>query len=264
LVSIEWDDPYFKWSAQSTVSGFSFRGNDQVIELVHGHGAQEECECLLKVITSQIPSARIFEYTELEERVLSGLKNRGYSKSSPACELRFIEQSESICRYGVFLVDDTQSEPVLIYSIESTGPMSADAILDGIVMGLAEGDLSAFNIRNTEPFLEKISLWVSENVQEIEEESEEPEEWTVNLSIDTKEQAIIWEAEVDGPELSRTGVLYDDPKILIHAGIREAVREVRETFELDIVSELSVVSNLDDVMKEQIPDMVRSIREKSE
>ncbi len=263
LISIGWDVPYFKWHAQSTVSGLSFRGNDQVIELVHGHGAQEECERLLNGITSQIPSAQIFEFTELEERVLSGLKNRGYSKSSPACELRLIEQSESICQYGVFLVDGTQSDPVLTYSIESTGPMSADAVLEGIVMGLAEGDLSAFNIKNTEVFLEKISLWVSENVQEIEEESEEPEEWTVNLSIDTKETAIIWEAEVDESELSRTGVLYDDPKILIHGGIRKAVREVRETFELDIVSELGVVSNLDEVMKEQIPDVVRSLRAES-
>ena len=52
--------------------------------------------------------------------------------------------------------------------------MSAVAVLDGIVMGLAEGDLSAYNIRNTEVFLEEMSLWVSENVQEIEEQSEEP------------------------------------------------------------------------------------------
>ncbi len=260
MVSIEWDNPYFKWYAQSTVSGFSFRGNDQVIELVYGHGAQEECERLLDVITSQIPSVRIFEYTELEERVLTGLKNREYSKSSPVCELRLIEQSKSICQYGVFLVHGTQREPVITYSIESTGPMSADAVLDGIVMGLAEGDLSSYNIRNTEAFLEKISLWVSENVQEIEEQSEEPEEWTVYLSIDINKTAIIWEAEVYGTERSKRGILYDDPKILLHGGIRAAVREVRESFELDIISELGVVSNLDEVMKEQIPDVVKSLR----
>jgi len=258
VVSIGWDDSYFKWYAQSTASGLFFRGNDQVIELVHGHGAQEECERLLKVITSQIPSARIFEYTELEERVLTGLKNRGYSKSSPACELRFIEQSESICRYGVFLVDG--GEPIITFSIEATGPMCADAILDGIVMGLADGDMSGYNIRNTEVFLEKMSLWVSANVQEIEEQSEEPEEWTVYLSIDINEAAIIWEAEVDESELSKRGVLYDDLKILLHGGIRAAVREVRETFEVDIVSELGVVSNLDEVMKELIPEVVRSLR----
>ena len=260
VVSIELDVPYFKWHAQSTASGFLFRGNDQIIDLVHGHGAQEEGERLLNVITSQIPSARIFEYTELEERVLSGLKNRGYSKSSPACELRFIEQSESICRYGVFLVDGAQREPFLTFSIEATEPMCADAILDGIVMGLAEGNMSAYNIRNTEVFLEKMSTWVSENVQGIEEEAEEPEEWTVNLSIDTNEAAIIWEAEKDGQEPSRRGVLYDDPKILLRGGIRAAVREVRETFEIDIVSELGVVSNLNEVMKGQIPDVVRSLR----
>ncbi|TFG26402.1 hypothetical protein EU528_14440 [Candidatus Thorarchaeota archaeon] len=179
------------------------------------------------------------------------------------CEFRFIEQSESICQYGVFLVEDTQREPVLAYNIDATGPMSADAVLEGIVMGLAEGDMSAYNIHNTEVFLEKISLWVSENVQKIEEQSEEPEEWTVVLSVDIKDRAIIWEAEVDGPKLSKSGILYDDPKILLHGGIRMAVREVRKAFELDIVSELGVVSNLDEVMKEQIPNVVRSLREGS-
>ena len=151
-------------------------------------------------------------------------------------------------------------EPFLSYAVKTTEPMSADTVLEGIAMGLAEGDMSAFNIRNTEVFLELISNWVSENVQEIEEQSEEPEEWTVYLSIDTKKRAIIWEAEVYETERSKRGVLYDDPKILLNAGIRAAVREVRETFEIDIVSELVVVSNLDEVMKEQIPDVVRSLQ----
>ena len=259
MVSIEWDDPYFKWHGQSTVSGFFFRGNNQIIELVHGHGAQEECERLLNIITSQISSARIFEYTELEERVLIGLKDRGYSKSSPACELRFIEQSESICRYGVFLVNGSQREPLLAYSIEA-GVGCADAILEVIATGFNEGEISACNIRNVEGFMKQISSWVNGHVQDIEWTSEEPVEYEVTLSIDDTERSIIWEAEVSGTEESKTGVLYDDPKILLHGGIRAAVREVREIFEIDIVSELGVVSNFDEVMKEQIPEVVRSLR----
>ena len=82
----------------------------------------------------------------------------------------------------------------------------------------------------------------------------------MHLSIDINETAIIWEAEVEGPGQSRRGVLYDDPKILLNAGIRVAVSEVREIFEIDIVSELGIVSNIDEVMKEQIPDVVKSLR----
>ncbi|MGY5852862.1 MAG: hypothetical protein RTU92_04775, partial [Candidatus Thorarchaeota archaeon] len=219
-----------------------------------------ECKRLLDIITSQIPSSRIVEYAEFSEQVLSGLKNRGYAKTSPECELRFIVQSESVCRYGVFLADESQREPFLEYSIATTGAGCTDAILEEITTKLNEGEVSAYNIRNTERFIEQISSWVNEYVQEMGEISEEPEEYEVTLSIDDKGEAIIWKAEVYGAEGSKTGFLYDDLKVLRDAGIREATREVREIFELDVVSQLGVVSNLDDVMKQQIPEMVRSIR----
>ncbi|MGY5851982.1 MAG: hypothetical protein RTU92_00275, partial [Candidatus Thorarchaeota archaeon] len=43
-VSIVWDGRYFKWQAQSTVSSLFFKGDDQTVELEHGHSAQEECK----------------------------------------------------------------------------------------------------------------------------------------------------------------------------------------------------------------------------
>jgi hypothetical protein len=262
MVFIEWDGRYFKWRAQSTISALFFRGDDQIIELVHGHGAQEECKRLLNIITSQIPPARIIEYSELEERVLTGLKNRGYSKSSPKCEFRFIEVTDSICRYGVFLVDGSQSVPFLSYPIEA-GEMNVDSLLEGMVMELNEGKASAYNIRNVERFIERLSSWVNEHVQDMEWTSEEPVEYEVTLSIDDRKCAIIWEAEVYGTEESKSGVVYDDHKVLMNAGIRKAIREVREIFELDVVPILGIASNLDDVMKYQIPAMVKSIREGS-
>jgi hypothetical protein len=263
MVSIGWDGRHFKWQAQSTISGLYFRGNHQTVELVHGHGAQDECERLMTVITSQIPPARIVEYTDLREQVLAGLKDRGYSKSSPACEFSIIEQSECIFRYGLFLREGDQRDPFLVYTIESTGGVDPDTILEEITMGLEEGELSVYNIKNAESFLKRLSSWVNEHISVIEEHSEEPEEYEVTLSIGDKGDAIIWKAEVYGTEKSTTGVLYDDLKVLLHAGTREAIREVREIFEIDVVTQVGVIANLEEVMKQQIPDMIRSIREES-
>ena len=260
MVSIAWDESHFKWQAQSTISGFYFRGNHQTIELVHGHGAQDECERLLNIITSQISSSRIVEYTELKEQMLAGLKDCGYSKSSPACEFRVIEQSESIFQYGIFLREGSQRNPFLAYTVETTGEIDPDAVLEEIMRSLEEGELSVYNIKNAESFLKKLSSWVSEHISVVEEYSEEPEEYEVTLSVGDKGDAIIWKAEVHGAEESKTGVLYDDLKVLLHAGIREVIREVREIFELDAVTQIGVVANLDDVMKQQIPDMIRHIR----
>ncbi|TFG30351.1 anti-sigma factor [Candidatus Thorarchaeota archaeon] len=256
-ISIGWDGKHFKWQAESTVSSLSFKGHDQTVELVHGLGAQEECDRLLNIITSQIPPAQIHEYSELEEQVIMGLRDRGYSKKSPVCELRIIERTEQVFRYGVFLVADSQSRPLESFAIEA-GEGCTDTILEGITTGLNEGDASVYNIRNVEQFIEQLSSWVYEYIQEIEWESEEPSEYEVTLTLDDDKESIRWEVEPDG---HKGGVLYDDFKILLYAGLREAIHQVREIFELDIVSQLGVVSNLEDVLTQQIPEMVRRIRQ---
>jgi hypothetical protein len=176
MISTEWDGLFLKWSAQSVSSGLFFRGDNQVIELSHGQGAKEECERLLNIISSQIPPAQIVEYNILEEMILSGLRNLGYSDSSPKCELRIIEKSERLCRYGVFHADGFQRDPFLSHIIEIKGPVHIDVFLEEISTGLIEGEMSAYNISNTNAFLEKISDWVSEYVTDPISELDEPEQ----------------------------------------------------------------------------------------
>jgi hypothetical protein len=261
MVSIEWDDPYyFRWQAQSTTTSLLFSGKNQTIELVQGHGAQEECERILNIITSQIPSARIEKYTDLKEQVLAGLKNQGYSKTSPECELRFIEQSETVCRYGVFLRDGSRREPLFSSTIDAKDAGNADAIIDEIDRGLLSEDLSGYNIRNVEPFLEKISSWVNESFPGIDEESEEQEEWTVTLSADVETGEILWAAEYGTGEMRMTGVMYTDPKELQGLGQEMASENLKDIFECEVIPQLKVITNLDEVLEEQIPDVVRSIR----
>jgi hypothetical protein len=260
VVSIAWDGRNLKWQAQSAVSGFFFTSSHQTIKLVHGHGAREECERILRVITTNIPMTRIVDYNELKETVLSGLKMRGYSKTSPECELRIIERSESIFRYGAFLADGTPQEPFFTHSIEA-GMGCTDAILEEIATGLNEGEALVINIKNIKSFMEQLSSWLYGHIKEANDEFEGPLEYEVTLSIDKAQTAIIWVAETYQTEGPRTGVLYDDFKALLQAGIRAATREVREIFELDVVSQLGAVSNLDEVLKTQIPDMIRCVRE---
>lgn len=56
--------------------------------------------------------------------------NRGYTETSPECELRVIEQSEHVFRYGVFPVERFQREALCTYFIEITELECADAVLE--------------------------------------------------------------------------------------------------------------------------------------
>jgi hypothetical protein len=260
MVSIGWDGRHFKWEAQSTVSDLLFKGDNQTVELIHGHGVQEECDRLLSFITSQLSPAQICEYAQLEEHILTGLGPRGYSKQSPECELRFIERTEQVCRYGIFLSRNNQRTPLESFVIEA-GEGCTDAIIEEIQTGLNEGDASVYNIRNVEQFMEQLSSWVHEYIQENEWEPEEPVEYEVTLALDDSMESILWEVKASGSEELKRGVIYYDLRALPNVGLREAIHEVREIFELEVVRELGEVSNLEDVMKRQIPEMVRLLRE---
>jgi hypothetical protein len=162
MVDIEWDGPdYVKWTAQSTISGLSFKGVRHAIELVHGHGAEQEGARILDIITSNIPRERIEEYSRLKERLLTDLKNIGYSKTSPPCELQSIELSENTCRYGVFPVGRTRREPFLTLTIEVTGDEPLHEIIEGVEESLSEGALSAYSILNENTFLKNLTTWVN-------------------------------------------------------------------------------------------------------
>jgi len=177
-VDISWDGrSYLRWSAQSLLSGLYLDGFAHIIELSHGHGAEEECERLMESITSDIPEEEIANYSELEERVLSGLKDLGYSGSSPPCHLRVIEPSSTVFSYGVYPLEGFLREPLMRFSIEAEGGSSPDALIEMVEMSLSEGDLNHFNIRNSRSFMRRLETWVRRNVPIMEDMHEEPEEW---------------------------------------------------------------------------------------
>lgn len=262
-ISIVWDGKYFTWQAQSTVTGLPFKGDNQTVELVHGHSAQEECERLLGHITYQIPLAQIHEYSELEEQIVMGLKDRVYSKTSPVCELRVIELSAEVFRYGIFLPESSQRTPLESFTIEA-GEGCTDEIMEEIAAGLDEGKMSAYNIRNAEQFMEQLSLWVHGHIQDSEWESEEPAEYEVTLTLDDSMEFILWEAKEQGSKEPKSGILYDDLKTLLNRGLREANHDLRELFECDVVRAVGVVVNLENVMKQQIPELVRILLKKKD
>ena len=177
IIDYSWEGKtYFKWSAQSTVSGLFLRGDYHIIELVHGHGAKEECERIVDIITSSIPKENLANLSELIEGVLFGLKNLGYSKSSPPCELRVIESTQTVFIYGVYLVEGFHSEPLVRFTVEATGEDTPDSMIEKIDVILSEGDLSHFKIKNKDSFMRTFESWVNRNVPIIENMYEESEE----------------------------------------------------------------------------------------
>lgn len=99
--------------------------------------------------------------------------------------------------------------------------------------------------------------WVSQYVPVRESEAEEPEEWAVTLSVDKKKHEIHWTAELN--DRHKTGIFYYDMKILRDYTIERAQQEVTEIFERDVVSEIGCISNLDDVIKVQIPEVIQEL-----
>ncbi len=258
-ISITWDGRHLKWEAQSTVSGLKFMGGTHTVELVHGTSAREECERILDSITSLIPEDEIERYPELEEEVMFSLRSLGYSKSSPPCELRIIESTESVFSYGVYLRRGNSGEALATFIIDAVCSLHPDSIIEMV-------DLGPFNIRNKRSFMRRLTSWVNRNVpsEEEGEEGEEVDEWEVTLFINTGSCAVHWEATEGNSKEYRSGLLYDDPKVLLDGIVEEAEKVVRVAFEGDVVSELKHISNLEEVLEEQVPVIIQELRQPRE
>ncbi|NHI90425.1 MAG: hypothetical protein EAX87_12965 [Candidatus Thorarchaeota archaeon] len=259
MITIAWEGRYLRWQAQSNVTGLFLKGGNHGIKLVNGNSVREECSRLLNIVISDIPAGKIVDYGDLEKNVLSGLKRLGYSKTPPKCELRFIDQSENICRYGVFLVDGSATEPMEVYCIHAKEPMSEEVLLEEIEASL---DTSAYNIVNTGVFMEKLAAWVSANVVSLDEEPEEATGWTVMLSEDVETGEIRWTAECG--VLRRVGIMFTEPKGIRKLGEEMAYKDMRDIFESEVGKELRIINNLDDVLEQQIPEIIRNYQENAD
>ncbi len=267
-IDITWDGrSNLRWSAQSTVSGLLFPGGQRTVKLVHGIGLEDECERVMDIITSIIPQEMIVEYHRLEEKMIAGLRELGYSKSSPPCELRVLEATLEVFRFGVYLTGAPEGTPLKTYAIHVDSGEAPDSIIESMEILLSDGDLSHYSIRNTTSFKKKLVKWVRRNIPLIEwtEKDEEPdEEWEVTLYITVGTREISWEATQDTSGEVQGGVLNADKKVLLDGGRRDAEQEVRRSIEEEVVPELVCVTNLDEVLQTQVPDVVGMIRRQDE
>jgi hypothetical protein len=170
MVDISWEDEaHLKWKAQSTVSELFFKGSHHTIRLTHGRGAEKECERILGIITSDISQEQIANYSKLKENLLSNLQDLGYTKTSPPCELRVIESTKSVFSFGIYFVESSSREPLLIITINATGENSSDSLIQSFESSLSDGELSYHNIRNKDKFMKNLTKWVAKNVSVIED-----------------------------------------------------------------------------------------------
>jgi len=259
LVSIGWEDQYFEWTAQSLVSGLPFRGNNQKVELTHGRGKEKECEYLMEVITSQIPWKQIQDYSKVREQVFSGLEDRGYTETSPTCELKIISQTESEFVYGIYLTAELQDTLLSQYSIVVDEPITAEGIIDGLSQSLTEGDLRSYNIVGEERFLAELEAWLQKYALDPEGGDESPEAWTVTLSVEQEIEGIQWTAQQGKSGPYKSGTLWLTHEELCQQGQEAACEEVRSLVEIEVVPHLEEIDDLDEVFDEQIPTVIAEI-----
>ncbi|MGY5854598.1 MAG: hypothetical protein RTU92_13600, partial [Candidatus Thorarchaeota archaeon] len=263
----ETDSGHMIWTAQSTVTDFFFRGNNHVIELSHGRSAREECDRILEVITSDIPAERIVDYDTLEEQVLSRLKNIGYSQKSPSCEIHFSEVSDTSCKITIQPSDGTLKEPLYSLTVELIGGEQVDDIFNAIEENLNNGAMSGYSILRERAFLRKLRRWLEEKLESPGDEGviefgEGPEVWSVTLF--SQEQVIYWEGERCDRDEYRSGLLYDDHKVFFGESEGRVIEEVLESLNIILIPALKNIENLDEVLNEQIPQIVREIRKSHE
>ncbi|MHA1927898.1 MAG: hypothetical protein ACTSV2_04865 [Candidatus Thorarchaeota archaeon] len=265
--SVELSEPdaeNIRWSARSTVSDLHFKGKHHLIKLVYAHGAKEECERILSIITSDIPEEKIVKYSFLRKQIMSYLKSLGYSSKSPSFEIRIDAMSETSCRYGVFPVRQTTRTPLFEQTINITGGERLDDIISGIEMSLSDGELSAFTILRKEIFLRKLTTWVKQAIAHVGDDFDddymnEPMSWSVELTIHGK--AIYWIATQVNGSGQRSGFLYDDPKNLFDGNATVAKREVKESLKDIVVPELKNIDNLDELLNDQVSEIVKDLRQ---
>ena len=149
----------------STVSGLFFKGNRHTIELTHGRGAEEERNRILELITSEVLQEQIANYSKLEDLLISDLRDLGYTKTSPQCELRVIKSTNSSFIFGIYPVERSSREPIHKITIKNTGEDSPDSLFQGFESSLSEGELSHFYIINNDPFLKKLESWVKRYIE---------------------------------------------------------------------------------------------------
>jgi hypothetical protein len=269
-VEVSWRNRvHFEWKARSAVSGLYLSGGPRTIrlELGTGHIAREECARILNLIASEVPDNRVENLSQVEETVLSGLRVRGYSsKSSPLFELRVVESTRSVFRFGVYPEGVSADESSVDITIKAESGESVEEVLSEMDFVFEEGDLSQYNFRNKESFWKKLTVWVNRNIPDVEwtEGVEKPKQWEVTLSVDVKKNQVYWTAEDYTNDESKRELLYDDPKILLDSSVEKVEQELRETIEDDVIPKLVHISNLKDVLDKQVPEVIRELREEDE
>ena len=112
------------------------------------------------------------------------------------------------------------------------------------------------------------NVWIIFNLDEGSDESpeawtegsdESPEAWTVTLSVDEENEAIAWVARQGLSDPTNSGTMFVSFKEFQQLEQEVVCEEVRTLFEVEVIPILKDISNLDEVLDEQIPSVVQEI-----
>lgn len=80
------------------------------------------------------------------------------------------------------------------------------------------------------------------------------------MIIDARDNMVIWKGERTWGNEQRSGVLYDDPKLLFGPSLDDALSAVRESVEIVLIPVLGTIDDLEEVLNSQVLQAVRDLR----
>ena len=155
-IQLNFSERTIEWVAISNVTGLPRTGMAITYTLNLTHNLQEVMQDFLESVSSHIDLTKISNFPYAKSLLKTQLRNRGYGNKSPKCQLDVSLEDETI---HVTLVLKEGKYPHIIgrESFLVRDEIEKQAFLEALYYRLNEGDLSMFNINNTEKFLEKIN-----------------------------------------------------------------------------------------------------------
>jgi hypothetical protein len=148
-------DNILEWVAVSEVTGFPLEGAAFRYSLNLTFNLDESIQDILGNIELYLNVERIANLEDFKMLLSTRLESSGYNILSPECQLEVSSEERTL---KVKLIQIGGISPIMLseeaFLVKEDD--SRDDFLDSIYYRLDEGDLSSFNITNTEDFLEKL------------------------------------------------------------------------------------------------------------
>ncbi len=144
------------WNAFSTVTGKKLSNYDNSYSLNPTQDLEKASEELIEVITKIVSPHQIKEFSGFKMKVEKLLVSHGFGDGSPLCKLQVSHEGGQFT-INLLYVGEEKERAILTNVFTVSPEDSHEAVLEGLTEEIGNGELSRYNIENTEEFLERVS-----------------------------------------------------------------------------------------------------------